>query len=1592
MSKYYRITYDNIGIYEALKRKVDFVEWRNILNQSTWLPKPPMYDDTCISYFTESGYKKFNTNTMPIVIKYLDKDKINIKEVTELIGDILYRDKYQVVVRQVITNKTNAIKEEMDISSIEILDESSKSKNYKKRYKNLDDFCKDFDTTEEAMAYYKFHNVKWPEGKTNDRPFSWPDDILKTFEGNCWDHAIFFYYFCKKKNIPANIYRIAVFAEPATDNDGLRWWCMGHIVNVCKSDTGWYVCDYGEGPDTGLFGPFRSEKETMETYKKIFLSRIKMNIKQKYSTGFFSHVTDAYYCTSAEQYKVYDKYYGRHDIYQSDEIFLNTLKLPYDNKVTKYTFIDSMKNTIKKNFGLLYDKLGSLFEESNIGNGDNMIVNESRLSNSINLSKDDFDENMHFIKTHAKTPKDLNTILNKFDYGYFTKNGTYYDENHVGDFSDYTTMDPHDVIKFAVGVCWDFTETEAYLFDKLFNYKITNKALKNGTYSLYYMEHDDSKGISPTHTWLAYMENDKVYLFESSWFKYQGIHEFNSEMEIMEFYDKAQRENEVKRGNKLRGGIVIKYLPVRKYGLKPLEFMTHIYKCNTSRLMKVSPEFPIHCNIQPIKEDTDMIFNEELEKGNNVIFSEDDIYCNMDKWDNHESHVLFILGLSASGKSTLSRKLAEKYKCNLIELDVIAFAITGEKAHDKGRQTWEYIKKADHMLYKFMKEKGLEPDFLRHVPCSSHQLPVLDKKDEREKQKWIDKYIHWVCFEQKERCVLEGGHACVTIANHKEYREFPIIFKGSSLLKSMIRRVKRTWIDDNEPMGPIELAKYLVILYKQYGKMFPEVNAARNAVITKDNFKIIKEYRDLEDIDMIVNESTFISDKDLVWNFDKWKRGDINLLFICGYSGGGKSTLSRILAKKYNCPLSEMDMENQEIKKTYHNELSQYGPGGTFGDPKKMGFIINKYIERYGNKERRIIEGVQLASVDFSFIKDYAVIFKGTSAVTASMRAWKRAFTDDENAERWAEDKSTLGKLKYKLQQGPNRLKTNINKVGPFMEKFYADMKKAGAKEMEYEDIVNPNTEDFHIPLLISGDDVYVNFDKWKEGKCNTLFILGLSGSGKSTLGKKLAKARKAFYVETDKIRGNSHYSDEEMRKDHPLILRWFESQYDKDRRGFNSLDKSIRKKEWDRCVEWMINQKEPKVIEGAIEEFLLEHPEYSEYPIVFKNTSMLKSIVRMTRRQLFEVDKNKVDDYNTQFLKWWLKHIQKYNDMRKRNNNVRDTIIGKKENSYEVMKESRTLKDDDVYFIKCKWEDGDKSGYTVNACKNINGEVYRVRTEMLVIKDGKVLCVKDYHDNLGLGYKLPGGSVEKGVSYAEQAAEEVKEEARIIINPKSILDTGITYIRKYTKQPRWVSHLTPPIPYVGGISYVYVGEYKSDFNGDIPDVHRDDGFYKRARFYDIDEINWIPEHKKALDMYLEKNMQKQDQSKDTYENALKIFNSLTPQEQYWMDDRYVDSPHTFYRKVHFIGRKPVGFVDTYRFHPNDPGVIIVLAVNKSYRGKGIASDLVKSATLYCKSKGIKKIIWRAHKDNYASIQLAKKLGYTKTNENEKSYRFEKTL
>lgn len=105
---YWRISYNNIGIYEALKKELwnkndsPKDEWKNLKesNAFTWLKTPDFYNENYYSYFTELGYKLFIENTYPIIIKYLDEKNIKVEEKNMDDGhiNIIYSDEHQIVI------------------------------------------------------------------------------------------------------------------------------------------------------------------------------------------------------------------------------------------------------------------------------------------------------------------------------------------------------------------------------------------------------------------------------------------------------------------------------------------------------------------------------------------------------------------------------------------------------------------------------------------------------------------------------------------------------------------------------------------------------------------------------------------------------------------------------------------------------------------------------------------------------------------------------------------------------------------------------------------------------------------------------------------------------------------------------------------------------------------------------------------------------------------------------------------------------------------------------------------------------------------------------------------------------------------------------------------------------------------------------------------------------------------------------------------------------------------------------------------------------------------------------------------------------
>ncbi len=98
MGEFYRVTYNNKGIYNELKKIVGKDTWLYLLTieEFTWLPKPPTYSSENKSYFTKKGFTKFKEETLPIMLKYLEPQNIKIESFSK-VENIIYLDEYQVI-------------------------------------------------------------------------------------------------------------------------------------------------------------------------------------------------------------------------------------------------------------------------------------------------------------------------------------------------------------------------------------------------------------------------------------------------------------------------------------------------------------------------------------------------------------------------------------------------------------------------------------------------------------------------------------------------------------------------------------------------------------------------------------------------------------------------------------------------------------------------------------------------------------------------------------------------------------------------------------------------------------------------------------------------------------------------------------------------------------------------------------------------------------------------------------------------------------------------------------------------------------------------------------------------------------------------------------------------------------------------------------------------------------------------------------------------------------------------------------------------------------------------------------------------------
>ena len=151
-------------------------------------------------------------------------------------------------------------------------------------------------------------------------------------------------------------------------------------------------------------------------------------------------------------------------------------------------------------------------------------------------SVDDEDIDESAIMESSKIPKEIPSEivsllkqLNSYDYGFLQNGKATTNMNNF--FDNYKSLTISEIEKYKIGVCWDYVHYEAHWF-KTHGYK----------FETFYIQVQDEKNMCPSHTYLVFYlpGSTKVYYFESSWGKYQGIEEFDN---INQLHDTIKRRH-----------------------------------------------------------------------------------------------------------------------------------------------------------------------------------------------------------------------------------------------------------------------------------------------------------------------------------------------------------------------------------------------------------------------------------------------------------------------------------------------------------------------------------------------------------------------------------------------------------------------------------------------------------------------------------------------------------------------------------------------------------------------------------------------------------------------------------------------------------------------------------------------------------------------------------------------------------------------------------------------------------------------------------------------------------------------------------------
>ena len=472
--------------------------------------------------------------------------------------------------------------------------------------------------------------------------------------------------------------------------------------------------------------------------------------------------------------------------------------------------------------------------------------------------------------------------------------------------------------------------------------------------------------------------------------------------------------------------------------------------------------------------------------------NEDDIYYNKDKFDSGEINLCFITGHSGSGKSTMGRNM-QSDNIEHYELDDLQCI--------KDHFTMQNLKEYGDLIYSYFNGQG-KRFYVTYQDLKDNNTPGSEYEDILFKD-FVHYAMKYAKSHKNKKYVIEGVWLYCDDDNGtpwftpEEFKDYAFYIKGTSAIISKHRAALRDAKEDSKGNKINTIKMYLNDMIRKNWKWYLVDEKALNKF--RKYFSGLMQTNESAEL---IEERYLINDKDIYYNKDKFDSGEINLCFITGLSGSGKSTMAHKLEGN-NIEAYELDDICHIWRFNDPNVLKRYGNIATSffnsigkkyicanreefdkkypTSQNKMDYTNNvikdfiKYAMAYAKTykyKKYIIEGVQIMfACDPQDLNGYAVCIKGTSLVNSFIRASKRDSQKSDNKIENGVDfiKKITNKKKFEFQ------KENYKKVRFWIDYYKKISTITESFAGEYEKVEVPLTEE----VLIEAANNAARHTKW---------------------------------------------------------------------------------------------------------------------------------------------------------------------------------------------------------------------------------------------------------------------------------------------------------------------------------------------------------------------------------------------------------------------------------------------------------------------------------------------------------------------------------